>query len=155
MIELIEDNALETTPHGKMRGGGPRLNEAEWIVLMRIHQKNHGAAMSLGHPDLQSASVFLSELAGSRGNPRIGSQLRSPAGLARRLAILRALDCGKMRGVPIAALAIWSRLRHDPSDCNDVALEITKNGLMKKSRRSPLRAVPHCGRMCYRRARRA
>lgn len=76
-----------TAGPGSSRGGGPRLDVAEWIVLLDIYQRSGGAVIGLRHPELIDASRILSTYAAVRGGARGESSLRSPDGLARRLAI--------------------------------------------------------------------
>ena len=104
------------------RGGGPRLNAAEWITLLDIHQRHHGAVLGPTHPELVDASLLLSTYAAARGRARGATTLRSPEGLARRLSTFRALENGTSRQLPSLAVAIWDRLINDPQTCRELAL---------------------------------
>lgn len=107
---------------GSSRGGGPRLNAAEWITLLDIHQRYGGAVLGPAHPELIGASRVLSNYAASRGSARGTSSLRSPEGLARRLATFRGLRDGSARHPPSVALDVWDRLGNDPETCRELAL---------------------------------
>lgn len=81
---------------GPWRGGGPWLNTAEWALLLDIYPRNRGKAIGSAHPELRAASELLPLRVSKRGQASVGTVLRSPHGLARRITVLRALDRGDL-----------------------------------------------------------
>ena len=60
-------------------------------------------------------SAQLGTVAAQRGAARRGTRLRSPAGLRRRLTVLRALERGEGARAPVEAAAAWARYSNDPA----------------------------------------
>ena len=106
--------AIDAGESSRILGGGPRLNVEEWIALTQIHRVNGGKALAPEHPDLVAASPRLARLAEIRGSARPGARLRSPEGLARRLAVLRRIERGDCERVPRDALCAWERFQQEP-----------------------------------------
>jgi hypothetical protein len=93
-----------------------------WITLLDIHQRYGGAVIGPSHSVLIDASRVLSTYAAVRGRAREGSSLRSPEGLARRLANFRDLRDGTSRRLPSLAIEVWARLGNEPATCRELAL---------------------------------
>lgn len=104
------------------RGGGPRLDLREWIILLNIHVSNGGAALGPLHPVIIEASLLLSAYAARVGRARIGSKLRSPEGLSRRLYIFRALARSSGARAPKLARSLMRRFSEDETALRDIAI---------------------------------
>jgi hypothetical protein len=108
------------------RGGGPRLDRDEWIVLLDIHLTNREGATEQRARSIDLAVEVLSKIASRRGRARLDARLRSHHGLHRRLTELRALDRGNAINTPREALEVWLRYRHDPEGCAEAAATIIR-----------------------------
>lgn len=91
-----------------LRGGGARLDAAEWGALINFFLQYRETTDVEYDVALRRLSEQLAKQAAVRGTPRQGTQLRSPAGLKRRITVLRALERGDGRGTPIEARAAWA-----------------------------------------------
>lgn len=109
-------------PYG--RGGGPRLDIDEWTLLTHIFLSNGSVSLGANHPDIQAISPILTRLAAKRGASRKGQTLRSSAGLARRIGMLRRLAWGEAATVPIAARAAYELYADNPVACASRAAEL-------------------------------
>jgi len=109
---------------GSNRGGGPRLDAADWTVLLDIYLRHRGEPIGENHPELVAASELLSLRASERGRPRPGANLRSTHGLARRLTVLRAIERGDEGDAPREALGVWRRFAKNPVACEAEAQRI-------------------------------
>jgi hypothetical protein len=107
-------------------GGGPALDFAEWLALVQLHRSAGGAVLGPGHPAVVAASPVLAQLAGARGSARRGAQLRSPDGLARRLAVVRRMERGDTSRIPREASAAWRRFADDPAGAEELATAILR-----------------------------
>jgi hypothetical protein len=108
-------------PH---RGGGPRLDGEEWILLLDIFHR-HGSHANAGlDAELAHASALLAARAAGRSGVRTGVQVRSVEGLRRRLVELQMLSRGVRSRAPKAAQQVWERYGQDPVSCKRAALEI-------------------------------
>lgn len=116
-----------TPSPGSRRGGGPRLDAADWIVLLDIYLRHRGRPIGTSHPDVQYASRLLSSRAEARGRAREGAVLRSGHGLVRRLTVLRALDRGHTAGAPVEARRAWERFSASPANCAAAAASIARS----------------------------
>jgi hypothetical protein len=104
-------------------GGGPKLKMAEWVALIHLQQTSDGDRHVLNSA-LARASERLEAEAAKTGRPRPGTRLRSPAGLARRLTVVRALATGRLEGRPSEAIAAWNMFATAPEDARATAVEL-------------------------------
>ncbi len=119
MAEPLASAALR--PH---RGGGPRLDGEEWILLLDIFHR-HGSRANAGlDSELTRASALLAARAAGRSGVRSGVQVRSVEGLRRRLVELQMLSRGASSRAPKAAQQAWDRYGQDLVNCRRAALEI-------------------------------
>lgn len=116
----------EPAPLRGRRGGGPRLDRDEWTILFDIHMRHRDGATKDRAHDIEHAVGILSQIASRRGQARSGAQLRSIAGLSRRMTELRALDRGNAVNTPREAREIWLRYRADPEGCSRAAAVIMR-----------------------------
>jgi len=107
-------------------GGGPKLRMAEWVALIHLQQTLGDDRHAL-NAALARASERLEAEAGKTGRPRRGTRLRSPAGLARRLTVVRALAAGRLEGLPVEAIAAWNLFASAPEDAHSAATELLGN----------------------------
>lgn len=107
-------------------GGGPKLRMAEWLALIHL-ERTLGDDRRALHDALARASERLEAEAAKIGRPRQGTRLRSPAGLARRLTVVRALAAGRLEGLPVEAIAAWNCFVTAPEDAHSAALELLGN----------------------------
>ena len=114
---------------GSNRGGGPRLDASDWVILLDIFLRNKGEPIGESHHELVAASELLSRRAGERGRPRPGANLRSTHGLARRMTVLRSLERGDERALPREAVLVWRRYASDPAGCSSEAMRISGSTL--------------------------
>ena len=123
-------DALEASERvGSRRGGGPRLERDEWVILLDIHLRHAGKTGRDRNRDMDQAVQVLSRIASRRGQARPGAVLRSRHGLLRRLTVLRALASGATAGTPHEAQAVWNAYGHDPSACAREAAAIAAREL--------------------------
>ncbi len=102
-------------------GGGPRLRLAEWLALIHLHQR-HGADRGSLHLALVEASCLLEAAAAKTGRARTGTRLRSPAGLRRRLTVVRKLETGQSEKLPSDAIAAWQLFVSSPAEARSLAM---------------------------------
>lgn len=108
------------------RGGGPRLDRDEWIVLLDIHLTHRGGPTAQRARSVDLAVEVLSKIASRRGRARLDARLRSHHGLHRRLTEFRALDRGNAIHTPREAREVWLRYRDDPEECAKAAAAIIR-----------------------------
>lgn len=108
---------------GRLIGGGPKLRLVEWLALIHLQQTFEGDRQTM-KAALALASERLEPKAAKTGRPRPGTRLRSPAGLARRLTVVRALAAGRLDGVPTEAIAAWHMFSTDSKAATVAAVEL-------------------------------
>lgn len=108
---------------GRLIGGGPKLMMAEWVALIHL-QQTFASDRRMLNTALERASERLQAEAAKTGRPRPGTRLRSPAGLARRLTVVRALAAGQLEGLPSEAIAAWNMFATTPEDARATAVEL-------------------------------